>query len=97
MADTALFTRAQSFPDRPLAAFISELLDKAEQGKAENVQALVVEAVEREIYSQALRMAEGDQTKAASLLGVSRPTMREKLTRYGLLPARTRPAEPAAV
>ena len=97
MADTAVFVRAQSFPDRPLAAFISELLDKAEQGKAENVQALVIEAVEREIYAQALRMAEGDQTKAAGLLGVSRPTMREKLTRYGLLPARTRSPEPAAV
>lgn len=97
MADTALFTRAQIFPDRPLAPFVSELLEKAERGESGNVHATVVEAVEREMYGQALRMAEGDQTKAASLLGVSRPTMREKLTRYGLLPARSRSAEPAAV
>ena len=97
MADTALFLRTQPFPDRPLAAFISELLDKAERGESENVHGIVVEAVEREMYGQALRVAEGDQTKAASLLGVSRPTMREKLTRYRLLPAKARAAEPAAV
>jgi DNA-binding NtrC family response regulator len=97
MADTALFARTQSFPDRPLAAFISELLDKAERGETENVQTIVLEEVERELYGAALRMAEGDQTKAAGLLGVSRPTMREKLTRYRLLPARPRPVETAAV
>jgi DNA-binding NtrC family response regulator len=97
MADTALFTRTQSFPDRPLAAFISELLDKAERGECENVQSLVIEAVEQELYGQALRMAENDQTKAAGLLGISRPTMREKLSRYHLLPARSRPVESAVV
>jgi len=97
MADTALFARTQSFPDRPLAAFISELLDKAERGESENVQAIVMEAVEKELYSEALRLTEGDQTKAAGLLGVSRPTMREKLTRYHLLPARHRPVVSAAV
>ncbi len=97
MADTTLFARTQSFPDRPLAAFISELLDKAERGENEHVQAIVMEAVEKELYGEALRMAEGDQTKAAGLLGVSRPTMREKLTRYHLLPARPRPMVSAAV
>ncbi len=97
MADTALFARTQSFPDRPLAAFISELLDKAERGESGNIQTIVMEAVEQEMYGQALRMAEGDQTKAAGLLGISRPTMREKLTRYQLLPARPRPVESAVV
>jgi len=96
-ADTAMFARTQSFPDRPLAAFISELLDKAERGERENVQTIVMEAVEQELYGQALRMAENDQTKAAGLLGISRPTMREKLSRYHLLPVKSRPAEPAAV
>jgi DNA-binding NtrC family response regulator len=97
MADTAMFARTQSFPDRPLAAFISELLDKAERGESENVQAIVMEAVEKELYGEALVMAEGDQTKAAGLLGISRPTMREKLSRYHLLPVKSRPVEPAAV
>jgi DNA-binding protein Fis len=44
--------------------------------------------VERELYGQAIRLANGDQTKAASWLGVSRPTMREKLTRYDLHPGK---------
>jgi hypothetical protein len=48
----------------------------------------LTEAVERELYGQAIRLANGDQTKAARWLGVSRPTMREKLTRYGLYPIR---------
>ena len=48
----------------------------------------MIEAVERELYGQGIRLANGDQTKAARWLGVSRPTMREKLTRYGLFPTR---------
>ncbi|MGH8247402.1 MAG: helix-turn-helix domain-containing protein, partial [Gammaproteobacteria bacterium] len=61
------------------------------------VHAVVMQAVEQELYGQALRMAEGDQTQAAGLLGISRPTMREKLTRYGLLPVRPRLVESAVV
>jgi DNA-binding protein Fis len=45
-----------------------------------------MENLERELYDQAIRLANGDQTKAARWLGVSRPTMREKLQRYGLHP-----------
>ena len=43
-----------------------------------------MENLERELYDQAIRLANGDQTKAARWLGVSRPTIREKLLRYGL-------------
>ena len=53
-----------------------------------NASEILTEAVERELYGQAIRTANGDQTKAARWLGVSRPTMREKLTRYGLFPTR---------
>jgi DNA-binding NtrC family response regulator len=34
-------------------------------------------------------MAKSDQSKAARWLGVSRPTMREKLIRYGLHPTQS--------
>ena len=50
----------------------------------EDAHARVTVAVERELYTQAIKLAEGDQTKAARWLGVSRPTMREKLLRYNL-------------
>ena len=67
-----------------LADRVAELLAKAKSENLRNVQEVVTAEVERELYSQAIRLAEGDQTKAAGWLGVSRPTMREKLTRYGL-------------
>ena len=73
--------------DQPLAAYISDLLAKVMSSEIENAHARVTCAAERELYSQAIRLARGDQSKAAKWLGVSRPTMREKLLRYGLHPA----------
>ena len=74
--------------DQKIADLIAELLTNAQLGEVENVSEVVTEAVERELYGQAIRLANGDQTKAARWLGVSRPTMREKLTRYSLFPVR---------
>ena len=44
----------------------------------------LIETAERELYAQAIKLAAGNQARAAKWLGVSRPTMREKLKRYGL-------------
>ena len=59
----------------------------------QDVAAALTEWAEREIYGQAILLAEGDQTRAAKWLGVSRPTIREKLSRYNLRPGRERPPE----
>ena len=40
--------------------------------------------MERELYARAIEVAHGNQAKAARWLGVTRTTMREKLTRFGL-------------
>jgi DNA-binding NtrC family response regulator len=72
----------------PLTAFISRQLDAAEREEAGAVAAIVSEWAEREIYAQAIDLAHGDQTRAADWLGVSRPTMRERLTRFRLHPAK---------
>jgi len=69
---------------RPLQAYVSELLEGAETGALSNIEAALTEWTERELYEQAVKLAEGDQTKIAKWLGVSRPTVRERLTRYGL-------------
>ena len=45
-------------------------------------------AAERELFSQAIQLAQGNQAKAARWLGISRLTMREKLNRLGLHPGR---------
>jgi len=74
--------------DQKLADYVTELLGQAQLGETGNASEILTEVVERELYGQAIRLANGDQTKAARWLGVSRPTMREKLTRYGLFPTR---------
>jgi len=70
--------------DQPLASYIADLLARAARGELENVGDAVTEATERELYAQAIQLAQGNQAKAAKWLGVSRPTIREKLTTYGL-------------
>jgi DNA-binding NtrC family response regulator len=82
----------QSTPPRPavdesLSGYITELLAQAERGDLENVQSALSETVERELYRQAIRLAKGDQTKAAGWIGVSRPTMKEKLLKHHLHPS----------
>src|SRR4029077_5410695 len=64
--------------DQPLAAYVSDLLAKVIRGELEDAHARVTAAAEREVYGQAIQLAGGDQSKAATWLGVSRPTMREK-------------------
>jgi nitrogen regulation protein NR(I) len=77
--------------DQTLASYISDLLARAVRGEFENVSDAVTEAAERELYAQAIQLAQGNQVKAAKWLGVSRPTMREKLTIYGLHAKRDAP------
>jgi DNA-binding NtrC family response regulator len=77
-------------PPKPqtIGDYIATLLAQAQRGELQNVEAAVNWEVERELYRQAIELSGGNQVKAAGWLGVSRPTMREKLKIYGL---RTRP------
>src|SRR4030095_9435160 len=68
---------------------ISSLLAAASRGELENAHAVLVEMAERELFSQAIKLAHGNQAKAARWLGISRLTLREKLTRLGLHPNAT--------
>ncbi|HTL58368.1 MAG TPA: sigma-54 dependent transcriptional regulator [Candidatus Limnocylindrales bacterium] len=82
--------------EQSLAAFVSDLLAKVMRSEIEDAHARVTVAAERELYGQAILLADGDQSQAAKWLGVSRPTMREKLLRYGLHPAQESKTERAA-
>jgi DNA-binding NtrC family response regulator len=84
---------AQMIPPRPAVdqtfpEYVSQLLGRARAGELDHVRETVVEMTDRELYAQAIGRAKGDQSKAARWLGVSRPTMLEKLTKFGLHPAR---------
>jgi len=69
-----------------MPAYISDLLDRAERMPEIKAAPALGLWVEREFYAQAFQLAQGDQTKIAKWLGVSRPTVREKLIGFGLKP-----------
>ena len=58
-----------------------------ERGEIQNAFAKMLADLEPELYSQAIRRAHGNLTKAAQWLGVTRLKMREKLKEFGLHPA----------
>jgi DNA-binding NtrC family response regulator len=83
---------AQMTPPRPAVdqtfpVYVSKLLSRARVSGLENVRETLIEMTDRELYTQAIDRAKGDQSKAARWLGVSRPTMLEKLRKFGLHPA----------
>jgi DNA-binding NtrC family response regulator len=64
--------------------YVGEVLRAAARGEITDARNVIIETVERELYAQALRQAAGNLTRAAKWLGVTRVTMREKLTAFGL-------------
>ena len=75
---------ASGLPGESLASYVSELLASASRDEVANAHAALIDAAERELFSQAIQLAQGNQAKAARWLGISRFTMREKLNRFGL-------------
>jgi len=65
----------------------SDLLARAQKGEIQDAHACMLCEAEREILTQAIILAEGNQAKAARWLGLSRLTLREKLKQLGLHPA----------
>ena len=48
------------------------------------IYGMVVSAVEKPLLAYILDRAEGNQTRAADMLGINRNTLRKKLREYGL-------------
>jgi DNA-binding NtrC family response regulator len=71
----------------PSAQQIGQLLEAARRGELSDVHRRVIERVERELLAQAMALAEGNLTRAAAWLGITRLTLREKLAAFGLRPA----------
>jgi len=67
-------------------AFASDLLARAQKGELQDAHARILAEAEREVLTQAITLAEGNQAKAARWLGLSRFTLREKLKQLGLHP-----------
>jgi two-component system NtrC family response regulator/two-component system nitrogen regulation response regulator GlnG len=67
--------------DEMLREFLSNYL---EQNAGPGCEPRLLDTVERELLVEALRRSNGNQTKAAELLGIPRPTLHAKLQRHGV-------------
>jgi len=65
---------------------IAETVEAASRGEIEDALKILQAKLEEEALRHAIELAEGNQAKAARWLGVSLPTMREKLRHYELHP-----------
>ena len=81
--------------DQPIASYFTDLLARAQSGEVESVRAVMLEDMERELFTRAIQLAQGNQAKAARWLGVTRTTMREKLSHFGARPASEAADQPA--
>jgi DNA-binding NtrC family response regulator len=87
---TALNTRTGDgyAAGRPFGDYVDELLAAARRGEVADAHARVIESAERELFARAIRLAQGNQARAARWLGITRITMRAKLLQFGLHPGR---------
>ena len=74
-------------PEASLRELVAAHLAAAQRGEAIDVHGQLMLTAERELISQAIQLAAGNQAKAARWLGISRLTMREKLRQFGLRPS----------
>jgi DNA-binding NtrC family response regulator len=72
------------------AAYVADLLASVQRGEERDAHAKMVADLEPELFAQAIRMAGGNQAKAARWLGVTRLNMREKRIQLGLHPSKAR-------
>ena len=72
--------------DQTLRDLAGALLAAAQRGELADAHGRLFDAAEREIIGQAIQLTRGNQLQAARLLGISRLTLREKLTQFGLRP-----------
>jgi len=69
-----------------LPGLAGDLLARAQRGELSDAYARLLAEAEREILTQAIALAGGNQAQASRWLGISRLTLREKLTHLGLRP-----------
>ncbi|MBI5386344.1 MAG: sigma-54-dependent Fis family transcriptional regulator [Verrucomicrobia bacterium] len=80
--------------DQTHAAYVTDLLARVQRGEEHDAFARMVADLEPELFTQAIRLAQGNQAKAARWLGVTRLKMREKLTQLALRPSREAASKP---
>ena len=67
-----------------LKSEIQKLIQQKVQSGEQNVYGSLIERVERELLTQVLIATEGNQVEAASILGITRTTLRTKIKKLGI-------------
>ena len=63
---------------------LNEYIEKLDGEPADNLYELVIGSVEKSLITDVLIRAKGNQSEAASMLGINRNTLRAKLDKYKL-------------
>ena len=76
-------------PEHLPSEIVNRLESAIEHGEGASIdlpdEGLILKNVEKDLISQALKKADGNQTKAARLLGISRDALRYKMQKFHLL------------
>jgi Fis family transcriptional regulator len=64
---------------------LTEYFDHLDGNTPTELHSFVIEQVERPLLTSALTYTDGNQSKTAKILGISRTTLRKKLLQYDLL------------
>jgi nitrogen regulation protein NR(I) len=84
-------TRDPAFSSRgSFSEYVDDLLTAARRGELGDVYARVLDTAEREVFTRAIQLAQGNQAKAARWLGITRVTMKAKLVQFGIHPGQDR-------
>lgn len=65
-------------------ASICQYLQHLDTSDVNNLYQLVIQEVEKPLLESVMEHVGGNQTRAATALGISRSTLRKKLTQYGI-------------
>ena len=81
-------TRSESSRENELSLTVRKVMRQyfkdLDGEKASGIYGMVVAAIEKPMLEVVMLQAEGNQTRAAELLGLNRNTLRKKLQQHGL-------------
>jgi len=86
--------KSSNVTTQTVASYIADLLARVQRGEAEDAYWKMIADLEPELFAQAIRLAQGNQAKAARWLGITRLKMQQKLTQFGLHRGRETPQKP---
>jgi nitrogen regulation protein NR(I) len=76
--------KSSALTSQTIASYVADLLARVQRGEVEDAYWKMIADLEPELFAQAIRLAQGNQSRAARWLGITRLKMHEKLTQLGL-------------